>query len=108
MAFGQPGQQQHMIQGKLKAARSAKTPRHLREHLIKQANATKRPPMGATGAKKGTNGGANAFAPAVPLNGPKATDTPMSPGYKRPGGGGNPAGPRGRLGMAKNISPIYG
>lgn len=107
MAFGQPGQQQHMIQGKLKAARSAKTPRHLREHLIKQANATKRPPMGATGAKKGTNGGANAFAPAVPMT--MATlDTPNSPGYKRPGGGGNPAGPRGRLPMKKNISPIYG
>lgn len=80
MAFGHPNQQQHMIQGKLKAAQSAKTPRHLKEHLIKQASATKRPPMGATGSVKPTNGGQNLFAVSRSTDGPGTSE---SNGYTR-------------------------
>lgn len=92
MAFGQPGQHQHMVQGKLKAAQSAKTPRHLKEHLIKQANATKRPPMGVTGSSVKPARGMN------PKNPPPDTwDKPNTAGgkaqYER---------------KAKNFSPIYG
>lgn len=88
MGFQHPGQQQSKIKGKLAAARSKKTPLHLRAHLAQQA-------------QPGTARGLNVSPPATQVSPLKMKEMAA------------PAMPKGRqngrrIFMQKARSPIYG